>query len=82
MGNLVNIIKGSIRNTVDEYSFKKLYEPNGWRIDDAKTQEEKQIPLNELKTLNNVNNYVKMANTKAKKFNDNLFYSDVGNEMR
>lgn len=79
----VNIIKGSIRNVVDEEQFEKLYKPNGWRLDENQ-KDESQIPLDLLNTESEVKNYIKMKNKQPKHFNDGLFYSDleVGEESR
>lgn len=77
----VNIIKGSIRNVVDEVQFEKLYKPNGWRIDaPIPTKKEKQIPLDDLETETDVKNYIKMTKKQAKHFNDELFFSDGESE--
>lgn len=83
----VNIIKGSIRNVVDEEQFEKLYKPNGWRLDiseDNSKEKEPQIPLDLLNTETEVKNFIKMKNKQPKHFNDGLFYSDleVGEESR
>lgn len=75
----VNIIKGSIRNVVEEEQFEKLYKPNGWRLDDSveDASKEPKIPLDILNTETEVKNYIKMTNKQPKKFNDGLFYSDI-----
>ncbi len=75
----VNIIKGSIRNVVEEEQFEKLYKPNGWRLDinEDKTNKEPQIPLDLLNTESEVKNYIKMTKKQPKHFNDGLFYSDL-----
>ena len=72
----VNIIKGKIRNIVDEALFEKIYKPNGWRLDDEEIQEENIIP-NSLQTATQLKNYQKMKNKSHKHFDDKLFYSDL-----
>lgn len=71
----VNIIKGSIRNVVDEVQFEKLYKPNGWVIDESVEKTKKPVP-DEIKTETELKNYIAMKNIKPKKFDDGLFYSD------
>lgn len=75
----VNIIKGSIRNVVEEEQFEKLYKPNGWRLDisEEKTSKEPQIPLDLLNTESEVKNYIKMTKKQPKHFDDGLFFSDL-----
>lgn len=72
----VNIIKGSIKNVVDELQFKKLYEPNGWRIDEMTTQQEIDVPLDLLRTETEVKNYISMTKKQPKHFDDGLFFSE------
>lgn len=75
----VNIIKGSIRNVVEEEQFEKLYKPNGWQLDmseDNSKVKEQQIPLDLLNTVSEVKNYIKMTKKQPKHFDDGLFYSD------
>ncbi len=75
---MINIIKGSIRNVVDEAQFEKLYKPNGWQIDTTKeSMPELKVPIDNLKTETEVKNYIKMKNCKTNKFDDDLFYSEV-----
>ena len=83
----VNIIKGSIRNVVEEEQFEKLYKPNGWLLDlseDIAKDKEPQIPLDLLNTESEVKNYIKMKKKQPKRFDDGLFYSDleIGEENR
>lgn len=72
----VKIIKGRIRNIVDEALFEKIYKPNGWRLDETKIQEENTIP-EPLQTASQLENYQKMKNRSHKYFDDKLFYSDL-----
>lgn len=72
----VKIIKGRIRNIVDEALFEKMYKPNGWRLDDEEIKEEDVIP-NSLQTATQLKNYQKMRNKSQKHFDDKLFYSDL-----
>lgn len=72
----VRIIKGRIRNIVDEALFEKIYKPNGWRLDDEEIQEENVIP-NSLQTATQLKNYQKMKSKSQKHFDDKLFYSDL-----
>lgn len=72
----VKIIKGRIRNIVDEALFEKMYKPNGWRLDDEEIKEEDVIP-NSLQTATQLKNYQKMRNKSQKHFDDKLFYSDI-----
>lgn len=75
----VNIIKGSIKNIVDEEQFERLYKPNGWRIDDTiqAKNPKSEIPLNLLNTETEVRNYINMTKKQPKHFDDGLFFSDV-----
>lgn len=73
------IMKGNLENYVDEALYKKLYEPNGWRIveddlvEDEATNEVKAVKSDtELKNLQNMKKKKKSNNT----FTDNLFKSD------
>lgn len=73
------IMKGSLINYVDEALFKKLYEPNGWRIveddlvEDEATKDVKAVNTDtELKNLQSMKKKKKSKNT----FTDNLFKSD------
>ena len=72
----VKIIKGRIRNIVDEALFEKIYKPNGWRLDDEEIQEENIIP-NSLQTATQLKNYQKMKSKSQNHFDDKLFYSDL-----
>lgn len=72
----VNIIKGSIRNVVDERQFEKFYKPNGWRIDEVEKSNTTQVPLELLNTETEVKNYIKMTNKQPKHFDDGLFFSE------
>ena len=72
----VKIIKGRIRNIVDEALFEKIYKPNGWRLDDEEIQEENIIP-NSLQTATQLKNYQKMKSKSQKHFDDKLFYRDL-----
>ena len=72
----VKIIKGRIRNIVDEALFEKIYKPNGWRLDDEEIKEEDVIP-NSLQTATQLKNYQIMRNKSQKHFDDKLFYSDL-----
>ncbi len=77
----VRIIKGSLRNVVDEVQFEKLYKPNGWRLDEVEEQpSEMSKVIDTLHTESELKNYLKMKNTKAKQFDDKLFYSEINNE--
>ena len=46
----LRIIKGSVRNVVDEVQFEKLYKPNGWKIDEFVDVEQPNEPTKDLKT--------------------------------
>jgi len=72
----INIIKGNIRNVVDEAMFEKLYKPNGWRIDDS-IEEHTNEDIAIAKTKTQLDNIVRMRDKKPKHFDDGLFYSDV-----
>jgi len=54
----VKIIKGSLRNVVDEVQFEKLYKPNGWRLDEdavSKIEESEEVKaVKNFKTENNL----------------------------
>jgi hypothetical protein len=72
-------MKGNLENYVDEALYKKLYEPNGWRIveddlvEDEATNEVKAVKSDtELKNLQSMKKKKKSNNT----FTDNLFKSD------
>lgn len=71
----VKIIKGRIRNIVDEALFEKVYKPNGWRLDEE-IQDENVIP-NPVQTITQLKNYQIMRNKSQKHFDDKLFYSDI-----
>lgn len=71
----VKIIKGRIRNIVDEALFEKIYKPNGWRLDEDVIHNENVIP-EPLQTAAQLKNYQKMKNKSQKHFDDKLFYSD------
>lgn len=70
MANLF-IIKGSIRNVVDEAVYERIYKPNGWVIDETR-QEVKPSVQTELKSETEVKNYNKMKKKSDKTFDDNL----------
>ena len=72
----VNIIKGGIRNVVDRELYERLYKPNGWRIDESAEKAEDFVPVNAFRTETEVRNYAEMRKRIAKKFDDQLFYSD------
>lgn len=72
----VKIIKGRIRNIIDEALFEKIYKPNGWRLDEDAIQNESVIP-EPLQTATQLKNYQIMKNKSHKHFNDKLFYSDI-----
>ncbi len=76
----VRIIKGSLRNVVDEVQFERLYKPNGWRLDEEEQPSEMSKVIDTLHTESELKNYLKMKNTKAKQFDDKLFYSETKNE--
>lgn len=65
------IIKGSIRNVVDEAVYERVYKPNGWVIDETR-QPKLQGVEKELKTETEMKNYSKMKKKSEKVFNDNL----------
>jgi len=81
---MLNIIKGSLKNIVDEAQFERLYKPNGWRIDETENppESEESKALKILHTEQEFKNYVKMSKTKPKQFDDKLFYSETENEIR
>ena len=68
-------IKGGLRQPVDEATFKALYEPAGWRIDETAKPvvDEVQKTVAEMKTQTEAKNYTKMKNHKPKQFDDKLF---------
>lgn len=78
----VKIIKGSLRNVVDERQFEKLYRPNGWRLDEDNVLSS-QVDSDEVKAIKTfsteaeVNNFVKMKKKKPRKFDDKLFKEDI-----
>lgn len=72
----VKIIKGRIRNIVDEALFEKIYKPNGWRLDEDAIEDENPIPK-PLQTATQLKNYQKMKNKSQKHFDDKLFRSDL-----
>lgn len=77
----VKIIKGSLRNVVDEVQFEKLYKPNGWRLDEdavSKIEESEEVKaVKNFKTETEITNYVNMKKKKPKKFDDKLFKEDI-----
>lgn len=75
---ILNIIKGSIRNLVSKEQFEKLYMPNGWKIDDSIQTQENDIDL--VKTENELKNLQKMKKVKSQVFDDKLFYSEIKEE--
>lgn len=76
---MVNIIKGKIKNVVDEVTYERLYKPNGWRIDESAEIVEEPL-VNKAKTQSELKNLTKMKQSKNKEFNDKIFYSEVDNE--
>ena len=70
MANLF-IIKGSIRNVVDEGVYERIYKPEGWVIDETRQPVQKGVET-ELKTEAELKNYTKMKKKTDKVFNDNL----------
>jgi len=77
---VLNIIKGSLKNTVDETAFRKLYEPNGWQIDStARVEDEIVKTAIRMKNETEAKNYIKMTRHSAKSFDDKLFHSEVNN---
>lgn len=78
---MLNIIKGSITNVVDESTFKRIYKPNGWRIDES-VEIKEEPDINKVKTERELHNLQKMKNTKRKVFNDKIFYSEIENEIK
>lgn len=72
----VKIIKGKIRNMVDEMLYEKVYKPNGWSLDEESEKQINEIPES-IKTITQLKNYKKMANKSQKNFDDKLFYSDI-----
>ena len=72
----VKIIKGRIRNIVDEALFEKIYKPNGWRLDEDAIEDENPMPK-PLQTATQLKNYQKMKNKSQKQFDDKLFRSDL-----
>ena len=81
---MINIIKGGLKNVVDEIQFERLYKPNGWRIDTTMVEDEgeNKIPLDILKTETEVKDYIKMTKNQSKRFDDKLFYSELENDER
>ena len=75
----IKIIKGSVRNVVDEVQFEKLYKPNGWKIDEFADEKQPNESIKDLKTQTELKNYTQMKRQKTKKFNDKLFYSETEN---
>ena len=76
---MVNIIKGKIKNVVDEVTYERLYKPNGWRIDESAEIVGESL-VDKVKTQSELRNLTKMKKTKNKEFNDKIFYSEVDNE--
>ena len=72
----VRIIKGKIKNIVEETTFKKIYEPNGWHLDTQEEMSENEVPQ-QLQTVTQLKNYEKMKRKSQKHFDDKLFYSDL-----
>ena len=72
----VKIIKGKIRNMVDEMLYEKVYKPNGWSLDEESEKQINEIPES-IKTITQLKNYKKMVNKSQKNFDDKLFYSDI-----
>lgn len=72
----VKIIKGKIRNIVDEKLFENVYKPNGWCLDEEQEEVSNEIPET-IQTMTQLKNYQKMTNKSQKHFNDKLFYSDI-----
>lgn len=65
------IIKGSIKNVVDEAVFERIYKPNGWVIDTTRQPQPKTVEQ-ELAAEDKIKNY-----TKAKKKTDKVFNDDL-----
>lgn len=65
------IIKGSIKNVVDEAVFERIYKPNGWVIDTTRQPQPKTVEQ-ELVMEDKIKNY-----TKAKKKTDKVFNDDL-----
>lgn len=76
---MVNIIKGKIKNVVDEVTYERLYKPNGWRIDESAEIVGESL-VDKVKTQSELRNLTKMKKTKNKEFSDKIFYSEVDNE--
>jgi hypothetical protein len=73
----LNIIKGSIRNVVDEVQFERLYKPHGWTIDDtAPVINEYAETVKALKTEKAILNYDKSLKKQPKYFNDKMYKSE------
>lgn len=73
------IMKGNLINYVDESLYKKLYEPNGWRIvEDDLVEDEETKDVKAVKTDTELKNLQSMKKKKKSKdtFTDNLFKSD------
>jgi hypothetical protein len=65
------IIKGGIRNVVDEATFERVYKPNGWVIDETRSPQSKSAEQ-ELKIEDKIRNYAKAKKKTDKVFNDDL----------
>ncbi len=68
----IYIIKGSIKNVVDEAVFERIYKPNGWVVDETRHPKVENKIKEEIKTETELKNYTKMKKKTEKTFNDNL----------
>lgn len=68
----IYIIKGSIKNVVDEAVFERIYKPNGWVVDETRQPKVENKIKEEIKTETELKNYTKMKKKTEKTFNDNL----------
>ena len=73
----INITKGGLRQTVSRAAFERLYQPNGWVVDETETKPDKiQETVKTLKGEAEIKNYLAMKKRVPKNFDDGLFKSD------
>ena len=74
----LHIMKGSVKTVVDKETFEKSYKPNGWVIDKSFGEQVDEIKetVKELKSEQEVKNFLKMKKVVEKKFDDKLIKSE------
>ena len=75
---MVNIIKGSLRQQVSQQAFERMYQPNGWIIDNVGLPQEDETQAI-VKTMSEANakNFIADKRRTARKFDDKIFKSEV-----